>query len=63
MKKQFVRLALAIVVIGLPLTTRAQTVSGKLADPVTGVPAAISKQGDAEPKKISLPRPAFRPEY
>ena len=52
MKKQFVRLALAIVVIGLPLTTRAQTTSGKLADPVKGEPAAVSKQGDAELRKI-----------
>jgi hypothetical protein len=52
MKKQFVRLALAIVVIGLPLTARAQTISGKLADPVTGEPAAVSKRGGAEPRKI-----------
>ena len=52
MKKQFVRLALAIVVICVPLTARAQTVSGKQADPVTGEPAAVSKQSDAESRKI-----------
>jgi hypothetical protein len=52
MKKQFVRLAFAIVVICVPLTARAQTVSGKQADPVTGEPAAVSKQGDAESRKI-----------